>query len=67
MKDKVYDNADSFAIAFDDEWQKIKCPDLDLKIDKVIDSLSNHPYLISNPINARGIAEFRIYKLKKFQ
>ena len=67
MKDKVYDNADSFAIAFDEEWQKIKCHDLDHKINKVIDSLSKHPYLTSNPDNARSIAEFRIYKLKKFQ
>ena len=67
MKDILFDNADSFAIAFDDEWQKIKCQDLEHKIDQVIDSLSKHPYLISNPNNARSIAEFRVYKLKKFQ
>tara|TARA_B100000287_G_scaffold344469_1_gene331661 strand:+ start:321 stop:524 length:204 start_codon:yes stop_codon:yes gene_type:complete len=67
MKDKVYDNADSFAISFDEEWQRINCSDLSLKIDKVIDILSTHPFVISNPSNARKIAEFRIFSLKKFQ
>ena len=67
MKDKLYDNADSFAISFDDEWQRINCSDLKLKIDKVIDTLSNHPFVISNPENARKIAEFRVFSLKKFQ
>ena len=32
MKDKLYDNADSFAMSFDDEWKKIECDDLRLKI-----------------------------------
>jgi len=36
MKDKLYDNADSFAMSFDDEWKKIDCEDLRLKIDKVL-------------------------------
>ena len=41
MKDKTYDNADSFAISFDEEWQKVSCDDLKIKIDKVIDHMSN--------------------------
>jgi len=67
MKDKTYNNADSFAISFDEEWQKFKCNDMAQKIDKVIEILSDHPFVISNLDNARNIAKFRIYSLKKFQ
>ena len=67
MRDKLYDNADSFAMSFDEEWEKINCEDLKLKIDKVFELLSDHPFLISNPENARKMAEFRIFSLKKFQ
>ena len=67
MKDKLYDNADSFAISFDEEWLKIDCGDFQLKINKVLEVLSHHPFLISNPENARKIAEFRVFSLKKFQ
>ena len=66
MKDKTYNNADSFAISFDEEWQKFDCNDITQKIDKVIDILSDHPFVISDPENARNIAKFRIYSLKKF-
>ena len=67
MKDKNYDNADSFAISFDEEWEKIDCDDPRLKMDKIFDQLSDHPFLISNPENAKKLAEFRIFSLKKFQ
>ena len=67
MKDKLYDNADSFAMSFDEEWGNIDCDDKRLKIDKVLELLSDHPFLISNPEDARKIAEFRIFSLKKFQ
>ena len=67
MKDKLYDNADSFAMSFDKEWENIDCDDTRLKIDKVFELLSDHPFLISNPENARKMAEFRIFSLKKFQ
>ena len=67
MKDKLYDNADSFAMSFDEEWKNIDCDDLRLKIDKVLEILSNPPFLISNPDNAKKMAEFRIFSLKKFQ
>ena len=67
MNDKIYDNADSFAMSFDEEWKNINCDDLRLKIDKVLEILSNHPFLRSNPENAKKMAEFRIFSLKKFQ
>ena len=67
MKDKLYDNADSFAMSFDEEWENIDCDDIRNKIDKVFELLSDHPFLISNPENARKMAEFRIFSLKKLQ
>ena len=67
MKDKLFDNADSFAMSFDDEWEKIDCVDPKLKINKIFEKLCDHPFLVSNPENARKMAEFRIFSLKKFQ
>ena len=67
MKDKLYDNADSFAMSFDEEWENIDCDDVRLKIDKVFELLSDHAFLKANPENARKMAEFRIFSLKKFQ
>ena len=67
MINKLYDNADSFAMSFDEEWENVDCDDIRLKIDKVLELLSEHPFLISNPKNARKMVEFRIFSLKKFQ
>ena len=67
MINKLYDNADSFSMSFDEEWKNVDCEDLRLKIDKVLELLSDHPFLISNQENARKIAEFRIFSLKKFR
>ena len=60
MKDKTYNNADSFSISFDEEWQKVNCNDITKKIERVIEILSDHPFVISNQDNARKIAKFRI-------
>ena len=67
MVNRPFDNADSFAMSFDEEWSNIDCEDLRLKMDKVLQRLSEHPFLVSNPENARRVAEFRIFSLKKFQ
>ena len=67
MKNKLYNNADSFAMSFDEEWENIDCEDLQLRIDKVFELLSDHPFLLSDPENARKMAEFRIFSLKKYQ
>ena len=64
MKDKLYDNADSFATSFDEEWEKIECEDSKIKIDQVINILSNHPFVISNRKIAKEIAKFRVFSLK---
>ena len=67
MNDKLYDNADSFAMSFDEKWKDIVCEDSRLKIDKVFELLSDHPFLLSSPENARKMAEFRIFSLRKFE
>ena len=67
MKERTFNNADSFAMSFDEEWQKIECEDVSLKINKVIDLLSDHPFVQSNPDTALQIANFRIKSLGKFK
>ena len=67
MKERTYNNADSFAISFDEEWQKLDCDDESLKINKVIELLSEHPFVQSNPNTAIEIANFRIKSLGKFR
>ena len=64
MKDKIYNNADSFAKSFDEEWQKANCDDNFKKIDKVIEILSEHPFVISNPDIARTSQANQETKLK---
>ena len=66
MRDKIYNNADSFAMSFDEEWQTINCDDFTIKIEKVLERLSEHPFVVSNPDKAKDIAKFRIFSLKKF-
>ena len=67
MESKLYDNADSFAISFDHAWDKVNCEDLSLKIEKVIELISDHPFVVSNQDKAFSIAKFRVFSLKKFQ
>ena len=67
MKERTFNNADSFAMAFDHEWLKIDCDDEAIKIKKVIKQLSDHPFVQSNPKVAFEIANFRIKSLRKFK
>ena len=66
MKDQTYNNADSFAMSFDEEWEKVDCEDLSKKIDEVIENISDHPFVVSNPENAKRVAQFRIFSLRKY-
>ena len=66
MKERTFNNADSFAMYFDEEWQKFECEDENIKIIKVIDLLSDHPFVKSNRKTAIEIANFRIKSLGKF-
>ena len=60
--DRVFNNADSFAMAFDDEWKKLKSEKKSntekLKIS--LATLKNHPFAKASPSRAKEIAEFRI-------
>ena len=67
MKERTFNNADSFAMSFDEEWQKFECDDESVKIKKVIDILSDHPFVQSNPDIAFNIANFRIKSLRRFR
>ena len=67
MQDTQYNNADSFAMAFDEQWEIIDCLDTNLKIKKIIDILSDHPFVQSTPQLAIEIANFRINSLGKFK
>ena len=67
MKERTFNNADSFAMSFDEEWQKFECDDESAKIKKVIDLLSDHPFVQSNPEIAFNIANFRIKSLGRFR
>ena len=67
MKERTFNNADSFAMSFDEEWQKFECDDESVKIKKVIDLLSDHPFVQSNPDIAFNIANFRIKSLRRFR
>ena len=64
-----YNNADSFAIIFDQAWKesKLKSQDsftIDEKIKKIIEENKEHPFIKSSPSNAINIAKFRIRLLK---
>ena len=60
-----YNNADSFAMAFDAAWKDSKLENnenikIDEKIEIAFKKIENHPFLISNPIQSKNIALFRI-------
>ena len=67
MKERTFNNADSFAMSFDEEWQTIECEDENKKINKVLELLSQHPFVQSNPETAIDIANFRVKSLGKFK
>ena len=67
MEERTFNNADSFVMSFDEEWQKFECDDESLKIKKIIDLLSDHPFVQSNPDIAFNIANFRIKSLGRFR
>ena len=59
-------NADSFAIAFDETWKNsIKEAEestlnQEQKINFALSKIENHPFVINSPLKAREIARFRI-------
>ena len=60
-----YNNADSFAMAFDAAWKDCvfennKDINIEEKIKRTFDKIKTHPFLIDNPIQSKNIATFRI-------
>ena len=63
--ENLYNNADSFAMAFDDAWKSYGLVDdkdktIEEKIEIAFEKIKTHPFLIENPIQAKNIALFRI-------
>ena len=63
--ENLYNNADSFAIAFDAAWKDCyvgnnKAIKIDEKIEITFEKIKTHPFLIENPIQSKNIALFRI-------
>ena len=63
--DRVFDNADSFAMVFDRTWKRLKSQATAHSteiafVEKVLAEMTDHPFLISSPEMARQVAAFRI-------
>ena len=61
----LYNNADSFAIAFDDAWKSCDLKNnndinIDEKIKITFEKIKTHPFLVENPIQSKNLALFRI-------
>ena len=63
--ENLYNNADSFAMAFDEAWKNCdlgnnKDIKIDEKIEIAFEKIKNHHFVISNPIQSKNVALFRI-------
>lgn len=65
--DRRFNNADSFAQAFDETWARLSQgrspapPDQAAALlDAVLEQLQDHPFANSDPAMARSVGEFRI-------
>jgi hypothetical protein len=66
--DRSFNNADSFAQAFDTAWMELSGsgpapipPDqAAARLEEVLEQLREHPFAASDPAMARQVAEFRL-------
>jgi hypothetical protein len=64
--DRHFNNADSFAQAFDEAWKIQPGPasgttmTTEEKLDHVLESVHDHPFAMATPDLARQVARFRI-------
>ena len=61
----LYNNADSFAMAFDTAWKECDLENnddinIEEKIKITFEKIKTHPFLIENPIQSKNLALFRI-------
>ena len=64
-----YNNADSFAMIFDEAWKKNKSKAEDnltneAKIEKIIEENKDHPFIKSSRSEAMNVAKFRLRLLE---
>ncbi|MFM2080273.1 MAG: hypothetical protein RLZZ219_955 [Cyanobacteriota bacterium] len=63
---ELYDNADSFAMVFDQAWRRhegiarSEGLSTEERCRKALDDCADHPFMRSQPAMARQVAEFRI-------
>jgi hypothetical protein len=63
---QVFDNADSFAMVFDEAWQRqqrnpaLRDLPLEQKRQLVLEACAEHPFLCNQPAMAAQVADFRI-------
>jgi len=63
FNENLYNNPDSFAMAFDKAWNDCdldKDIDIDNRIQITFEKIKTHPFLIENPVKSKEIALFRI-------
>ena len=64
--ERVFNNADSFAMAFDKAWKSLQfqenadIPEKVKKISMAMELVKDHPFLKNSPSEARKVAEFRV-------
>ncbi len=64
--ERFFNNADSFGIAFDKAWRafqtdpQVKNTSQAKKLELVLESIKDHPFLQKSPLKAKEVAEFRI-------
>lgn len=64
--DRLFNNADSFAMVFDEAWQRHsrEHPDHGLsaeeKVPLILQQVADHPFATDNPGEAQQVAAFRV-------
>lgn len=62
----MFNNADGFAMAFSDAWQGLGEQQAggelnrEEKLERVMELLAEHPFLLASPEQARQVANFRV-------
>ena len=63
---QVFNNADSFALAFDEAWQRHSQQqpnhslNNDEKVELILELISDHPFVVNQASMARQVAAFRL-------
>lgn len=66
VSDRRYNNADSYAHAFDEAWREENArtaeesPPREEKLERILAQIADHPFAQDDPAMARQVAEFRI-------